>query len=126
MRQGSITTNGVILHHHENATVVYLTQQGYDITIIPPDQRKGVHTPDIIMLNKRWEMKCPIGRSPHTIKRAFKVAIHQSEYIIFDLRRSKITDAVNIARLKKEFHDIKRVKRLIIIPKSKKIIDISK
>lgn len=126
MRQGTITTNGVILHRHEIATVVYLTQQGYDVTLIPPNQHKGFHTPDILMLDRKWEIKCPVGNSPHTIKRAFKVAIHQSDHIIFDLRRSKQVDAVNIPKVIKEFKDLRRVKRLIIIPKSGNMLDFTK
>lgn len=47
MKQGKITTNGVVLHTHENATVVYLTQKGYSISLIPLVQIKGERTPDM-------------------------------------------------------------------------------
>lgn len=73
-----------------------------------------------------WEIKCPTGKSANTIKRAFKVALRQSKYIIFELRNSKMPDKVNIPKLEKEFSDIKSAKYLIIITKSGKMIDFTK
>lgn len=54
MSQGHITANGVILQQHEISTVVFLTQQGFDVSLIPPQRRKGAHTPDIRMLGLDW------------------------------------------------------------------------
>ena len=126
MAQGKITPNGVVLETHENATVVYFTQLGFDIELIPPSQLKGTRTPDIRMNGFEWEVKAPTGNSSNTIKRAFKTAIRQSENIIFDLRSSQLTDEVNITRLEKEFEDIKRAKRLLIITKTQGLIEKSK
>lgn len=126
MKQGKITPNGVVLHTHENATVVFLTQQGFDVELIPPVQRKNTRTPDIHMQSLDWEMKCPTGKSANTIKRAFKTALGQSKNIIFDLRNSKMSDKINIAKLEKEFSDIKSARHLIIITKSRKILDFHK
>lgn len=126
VKQGKITTNGVILRDHENATVVFLTQQGYDIELLAPSKRKGTKTPDIRMNGLDWEMKCPVGKSANTIKRAFKAAMKQSKNIIFDLRSSKMADKVNIAKLEKEFIDMRNVGNLIIITKSGKQLDFSR
>ena len=126
MKQGRITPNGVVLHTHENATVVFLTQQGFDIELMPPLQQKGARTPDIRMNDLEWEIKCPVGKSANTIKRAFKTALRQSQNIIFDLRGSKMTDAVNIAKLEKEFSDIKSARRLVIITKKRELLDFYK
>lgn len=126
MKQGKITPNGVVLHAHENAAVVLLTQQGFDVELLPPIQRKSVRTPDIRMHRLDWEIKCPTGKSANTIKRAFKTALGQSKNIIFDLRNSKMPDKTNIAKLEKEFSDIKSAKQLIIITKSHKILDFCK
>ena len=49
MQQSKITPNGVVLHMHENATVVFLTEQGFDVELLSPVQRKGARTPDIRM-----------------------------------------------------------------------------
>ena len=126
MKQGHITANGVVLQQHEISTIVFLTQQGFDVSLIPPQRRKGAHTPDIYMLGLDWEMKRPKWRSAHTIKRAFKTASRQSSNIIFDLRSSKIPDEANLSKLEKEFADIRSVKRLLIITKSGKVVDKSK
>jgi len=126
MKQGKIVPNGVVLKSHENAAVVFLTSQGFDVELLPPVQLKGARTPDIRMLKTDWEIKCPIGKSVNTIKRAFKVALGQSKNIIFDLRNSKMLDKTNIAKLEKEFNDIKSARRLMIITKSKRLIEYSK
>lgn len=124
MKQGKITTNGVILRAHELATVVFLTQQGYDVELIKPILNKGVSTPDIYMDGLDWEIKCPTGKSANTIKRSFKTALRQSKNIVFDLRRSRMPDNVNIAKLQKEFTDIKIARRLVISTKSRKLLDL--
>jgi len=126
MKQGKITPNGVVLHTHENATVVFLTGQGFDVELLPPVQRKNARTPDIRMRALDWEIKCPTGKSANTIKRAFKTALRQSKNIIFDLRNSKMPDKTNIAKLEKEFSDIKSAKHLIVITKSRKMLDFRK
>ena len=126
MKQGKITPNGVVLRSHENAAVVFLTGRGLNVELLPPSQQKGVRTPDIRMINLDWEIKCPTGKSANTIKRAFKVSLGQSKNIIFDLRNSKMSDMINIAKLEKEFNDIKSAKRLIIITKNQRFIDIIK
>ena len=59
---GTITPNGVVLETHEMATVVFLTEMGYDIELIPKSNIKGIHTPDIRMSGREWEMKSPKGR----------------------------------------------------------------
>ena len=125
-KQGRITANGVLLQQHEMSTVVFLTQQGFDVALIPPQRRKGAHTPDIHMQGLDWEMKRPKGQSAHTIKRAFKTASRQSVNIIFDLRSSKMPDEVYLPKLEKEFADLRSVRRLIIITKDGTIIDKTK
>ncbi|WP_315210877.1 hypothetical protein [Actinomyces massiliensis] len=125
-KQGRITANGVLVQQHEMSTVVFLTQQGFDVALIPPQRRKGAHTPDIHMQGLDWEMKRPKGQSAHTIKRAFKTASRQSVNIIFDLRSSKMPDEVNLPKLEKEFADLRSVRRLIIITKDGTIIDKTK
>lgn len=123
MKKGRITPNGVVLETHENATVVFMTEQGLDVELIPPSQLKGIRTPDIRMNELEWEMKAPIGKSSNTIKRAFKSAIRQSDNIIFDLRNSQQSDDINITKLEKEFGDIQKAKRLLIITKAHGLIE---
>lgn len=126
MRKGKIIPNGVVLQMHEVATVVFFTELGYDVELIVPSQIKGARTPDIRMRKLEWEMKAPVGTSSNTIKRSFKSALKQSKNIIFDLRNSKVTDETNIAKLEKEFGDIKSVRSLMVITKSHGLIEMNK
>ena len=50
-------------------------------------------------------------------------AAHQSENIIIDLRRIKIKQDKCIEESEKQFRYSKRIKRLIIITKSKKVLE---
>ena len=45
--KGKIIPNGVVLKTHESATVVLLTEQGFDVELIPKSNIQGIHTPDI-------------------------------------------------------------------------------
>ena len=71
---GTITPNGVVLETHEMATVVFLTEMGYDIELIPKSNIKGIHTPDIRMSGREWEMKSPKGEGKWLIKNTFQAA----------------------------------------------------
>lgn len=116
-------------HQSEISAVTFLINENFfrHVTFLAVSRIKNVRTPDIEADNNiRWEIKTPIGASSGTIKRAFKTAIRQSCYIIFDLRKSKLSDEINIARLNKEFSDIKKAKRLIVITKTKNLLDFKK
>lgn len=126
MKQGKITPNGVVLHTHENATVVFLTEQGYDIELLPPVQRKGAKTPDVRMLGIEWEMKCPKSNGKYTIEHSFRSALKQSPNIIFDIRGSKMPQEKCIAQIERRFNDFKKVNRVMIIAKKQKLLDFTK
>ena len=115
MKQGKITPNGVVLHMHENASVVFLTQQGFDVELIKPIQRKGARTADIIMLDVEWEIKSPKSDGKYTIEHSFRSALKQSPNIIFDIRASKIPQKKCIIEIERRFKDFKKVNRVMII-----------
>ncbi len=126
MKQGKITPNGVVLHTHENATVVFLTEHGFDVELIPPVQRKGARTPDIRMNGFEWEMKSPKSNGKYTIEHSFRSALKQSPNIIFDIRNSKMPQAKCIVEIERRFNDFKKVKRVIIIARRNKLLEYSK
>lgn len=109
-----------MLHLHENATVVFLTQQGFDVELLPPIQQKGVRTPDIRMNGLEWEIKCPRSNGKYTLEHSFRSALKQSSNIIFDIRSSKILQSKCIAEIERRFHDFKKVSRVLIITKQLK------
>ena len=69
--KGIITPNGVILEAHETATVIFFTELGYDIELIPRSQVEGIHRPDIVMNGLEWEIKAPKGEGKWLIKNTF-------------------------------------------------------
>lgn len=126
MKQGKIIPNGVVLLTHENATVVFLTEQGFDIELLRPIQRRGARTPDIRMLGVEWEMKSPKSNGKYTIEHSFRSALKQSPNIIFDIRGSKIPQQKFITEIERRFNDFKKVKRVMIITKRRELLDFNK
>ena len=126
MRKGKIGPNGVVLQTHENATVVFMTEQGYDVELIPPVQRKNVRTPDVLMNGLAWEMKAPMSNGKYTIEHAFRSALKQSPNIIFDIRWSKIPQRKCIAEIERRFNDAKKAQRVLIITKNERILELQK
>ena len=124
--KGKIKPNGVVLKTHENATVVFLTEQGFNIELIPKSNISGVHTPDIKMNGIKWEMKAPIGEGNQLIKNTIQKAIKQSANVIVDLRRTKRHQTKCLRELENEFNKSSSLKRLKIITKNRKIIDFEK
>ena len=129
MRQknkGKIIPNGVVLKTHESATVVFLTEQGYDIELIPKINIQGVHTPDIRIGNLKWEMKSPVGEGNSLMKNTIQKALKQSQNIIIDLRRTKRHQTKCLRELENQFKKSKSIKHLKIITKGGKILDFKK
>lgn len=124
MKRGKIIPNGVSLEKHENETVVYFTNLGFDIELIPPDKGKGKKRPDFVMDGIEWEMKSPESSGARTIEHAVRGALRQSENIIIDLRRSKLDEERALAQIR--FHTNKRtnIKRLVVITKKGKRLDL--
>ena len=122
-KRGKIIPNGVILKEHENATVVFLTELGYDVELIPKSNIKGVHTPDIRIGKTKWEMKSPKGEGKYLIANTIQKAIKQSPNIIIDLRRTKRHQTKCLHELQKEFIKSNSIKQLKIITKNNKTID---
>ena len=125
-KKGKITPNGVVLKTHENATVVFLTEHGFDVDLIPTSNAEGVHTPDIKMDGLKWEMKAPLGAGRQLMENTIQRALKQSENIIVDLRHTKRHQYKCIRELEKQFVSKKSIKRLKIITKSGKTLDFKK
>lgn len=124
MKKGKIIPNGVSLERHESETVVFFTELGYEVELIPPARVSGTKSPDFIMDLLAWEMKSPQSNGSRTIEHAVRSASQQSENIIIDLRRSKLDTDRAIAQI--QFHSSKRtnIKRLIAITKNGTRLDI--
>ena len=109
---------------HELATARYFAALGKNIVFIAPSNIKDDHRPDIRMDGVEWELKCPQGSSKRTIERLYRTAAKQSKYIIFDLRRSSLSEPNAIQQLRREFTDHKS-KKLLIIKKSGELVEVN-
>ena len=125
-KRGRITPNGVVLKHHENATAVFLTEQGFDVELIPTSNVEGVHTPDIKMNGLKWEMKAPIGEGRYLMANTIQRAVKQSCNVIVDLRHTKRHQIKCIRELENEFRKSGSLKHLKIITKSGNTLDFEK
>lgn len=110
---------------HEKCAAEFLAQYFQsDIVFL---HRAASQTPDLFVLktNIRWELKAPKGNGKHTIQNNLRGIDKQSENVILDLCRIKLTEKQAISRTK-EFlkKDSNRIKRLKILTKQQKIIDI--
>lgn len=126
MKKGSLTQNGVHLKPHEYATVKLLLENGYDVELIPASGIKGLRMPDIMMSGVAWEIKSPVGQGRRTIQNTVQNASHQSNSIIVDLRRCKISEEKSIKELRHHFELSKRIRRMKIITNNQKILDFHK
>ena len=126
MKKGRIIPNGVSLEKHENETVVYFTNLGHDVELIPPSNTPKAKTPDSMMGGKAWEIKSPQGKSRVTVEHAFKRAAKQSENIIIDLRRTKISTKESIVSVERLFKASRRVRNLKVITRENKLLDFKK
>lgn len=126
MKKGRITPNGVVLKSHEMATVVFLTELGLDVELVPKSNREGAKSPDVKIEGLFWEMKSPEGCGKYLIQNTMHRAARQSENVIMDLRRIKLHQNRCLAEIEKQFKDLKRLKRVKIITKTKKVIDFAK
>ena len=125
-KKGTIKPNGVILEAHELATVVFFTELGYDIELIPRSNIEGLHLPDIIMDGLKWEIKAPKGDGRWVIMNTLQNAQRQSENVIIDLRRIKLPQDKCLAALEREFVHSKKLKRMKVITKAHKLLEFSK
>ena len=109
---------------HELATAKYFAALGKDVVFLPPSNIKEVYRPDILMDGVEWEIKAPQGKSRRTVEKLYRHASQQSKYIIFDLRRSNLSEDVCLQKLEREFKD-RKTKRLLVIKKSGELIEFS-
>ncbi len=126
MRKGRIIPNGVVLEKHEYKTVLFFTELGQDIELIPKSNKEGVHSPDIRMDGALWEMKAPKGEGKYLIANTVQRAVKQSHNIIIDLRRTKRHQTKCLSEIKKEFERSRSLRWLKIITKTQKIVELKK
>lgn len=125
-KKGKITPNGVSLEKHENETIVFFTELGYDIELIPPSNSPKAKTPDFMMNGVAWEMKSPQGKSKSSLEHIFKKAIKQSENIIIDLSHSKMKEEIALKEIERRFDQTSSCRKLKVITKNHRLLEYKK
>ena len=88
-------------------------------------KRGSSTTPDIKIGNIYWEIKSPRGNGKYTISDNIRSARHQSSNIVINLSRTKMTTERAESRVNDFLKNSSTgVRRLIIVTKSHRVIDI--
>ena len=122
----TIVPKGAFPEKHELETAWFFNDIGKNIEFLVPVDKNRIKTPDIKMDGILWEIKAPKNKGKHTMQHAFRKALYQSKYVIFDLQRIKMSNDKAISELKQKFKIVKICKRLLIITKDKKLFDLKR
>lgn len=84
------------------------------------------YSPDllVIRLNQLWEIKNIRGNGTHTIEHNLSKAKLQSDKVIISLYRTNMTPKRAIGRIKAELIRNREIKRLLLVTKDGKVIEI--
>lgn len=93
-----------------------------DIIFIRP---ANFQTPDFDIGGVKWELKSPMGGSARTIENNMRTARRQSKNIIIDFSRIKLHQRRATSHINFFLSKPNQFKRVLIITKSKKIVEIS-
>jgi hypothetical protein len=123
---GYITPPDILIEDHEKIVANILARLNKEVEFLPPANRDNTHTPDIKMDGLLWEIKSPKGKSSRTIENNLRVALKQSENIILYLGRIKLPEARCLTEAARQFELSKKIKRLLIITKQQKMVDLKR
>ena len=117
-----ILVPGRIIWPHEMRVAQILSMAGHRVEFL---SEGNLPTPDIKLDGIEYEIKSPESSNVNTLKHMIKKATYQSPNLIIDASRLKGMTEKNFMRfLVAEIKAIKQIKRMILITKSGKIIDI--
>ena len=125
-RIGRISKNGVKPEPNEDDTFEYLALFGFDIELIKPTRTQKVKNPDVLIMGAVWEVKTPISSNKNTIKNRFREAADQASKVIFDLRNIRNGADEAEKQIIELFKGNGKVRRMIVIEKSGKLLDFIK
>lgn len=107
--------------HEETAAEILADHFKCDVHFL---ETAGQGTPDVSIKGIEWEIKSPIGASANNIQKNMREASAQSENVIVDLRRSKLHQARALGYIKQFADRYKKLKRVLVITKSRQILTI--
>jgi len=107
--------------HEETAADILANHFKSDVYFIETGSQG---TPDVSIKDTKWEIKSPVGDSANNIQKNMREACAQSENIVIDLRRSKLHQTRALGYIKMFTDRYKKLKRVLVITKSKQILTI--
>lgn len=110
--------------HELKAATILANGLHSDVSIIKAEQFR---TPDFLINGVAWELKSPVGNSSRTIDNCLRSARGQSRNIVVDLSRTRMDRNRAISRINHYLstqHSPGKIRRLKVIDKSGKIVDI--
>lgn len=111
---------------HELRTAKALAASGHDVVFVRRIGGDRVKTPDIEMDGILWEMKCPETGQTKSLQRVLRRASAQSGNVLIDSSRMKgVSDQAVERELRRLKPLVKAVRRLILVNKERKVIDLS-
>lgn len=114
---------GAIPKQHEISLAELLVRTGHKVCFVEVGPHK---TPDIYYLHKYWEIKSPTGNSSRTIENNIRAALTQSENIIIDLRRTKISSTKTKQYIINHFRNFHGLNELILVDQKQQIFKITR
>lgn len=123
---GRVYIGDTHLEAHEYDTIYFLASFGFEIEVIRPTNTPRTHNSDFLIGGAIWEAKSPEGAGNSTIARQFHKASKQSDRMILDLRRIKMQPSKAEHEAMIRFEKSKSIKRLILITKDGRLLDIRK
>lgn len=123
---GKYITHGIRIEPHEHDTIEFFLEMGEEVEQIVPSNTPHVRRPDFWMWQLQWEVKSPTTSRTRAVEDLFYSALGQSQNVIFDLRRLRVDDKKTIELLSRLFTTARRVRRLLIITKKWKLIEMKK
>ena len=126
MRQGAIVIpSGTELWPHELETAKALAAAGMTVEFQRRMEGERISSADVVIRGVLWEMKAPISSSSDSLSRRMRLATKQSPNIIIDASRAeRTTDQAFEKELRKALSRVSGVKRLMLVKKSREVIDI--
>jgi hypothetical protein len=117
---------GVYLERHEHETADFFLRLGKDVLFIKPSRTKNSKNPDVEIDGVRWEMKSLFGKSKRSIGDHLSKASQQSVNIILDSRHFKLDEKYIKTETIKQFEIRRKIKKILLITKSGKILDFNR
>lgn len=107
--------------HEFDAAIIIAGHFKSDVIFIRP---ANFRTPDFDIGGIKWELKSPMGGSARTIENNMRSARKQSINLIIDLSRIKLRQQRAISRINFFLSKPNQFKKVMIITKNRKVIEI--